>query len=273
MKKMFFALLLVIMAGVMLSFSVIHSRLNEVLKTLELSEETAKESIGSSFMHASLDAPINRAIVGLAIGKRTTVVNQLGDYMKQYLATPEFETGYREWRKGMEPKGWDSFLQERIDEVLKDIEDDLAQVEANPEMKTKYAKEIKETKERKAALTDPNHPKRAQYLKEIEADLLQSEDKQSIVGEYKKESAELEKKYPAKVNDLIRMRLQEFLDKTATINFDAKLVTRKGKQYFEDPMLEKKDYEWKRLFRCGKETITAARTYAQNWLKALPAKK
>ncbi|HVK48738.1 MAG TPA: hypothetical protein VM488_12850, partial [Pseudobacter sp.] len=67
MKKMFFALMLVVPAAVLLSFSVIHSRLNEVLKTLELSEERAKESIGSSFMNASLDAPINRAIVGLAV--------------------------------------------------------------------------------------------------------------------------------------------------------------------------------------------------------------
>ena len=273
MKKMFFALMLVVPAAVLLSFSVIHSRLNEVLKTLELSEERAKESIGSSFMNASLDAPINRAIVGLAVGKRATVVNQLGDYMKSYLATPEFVNNYHEWRSGMLPKGWEAMIQERADEVIKDIDDDLAQAEASPEMKTKYAKEIKESKERKAALSDPKHPKRAQYIREIEEELKEREDMAGILKQYKEESAELEKKYPANVNDLIRSRLQEFLDVTASINFDAKLVTRKGKQYFEDPALEKKDYEWKRLFRCGKETITAARAYAQNWLKALPAKK
>lgn len=273
MKKMFFALLLVVPAGLLFSFSVIHSRLNEVLKTLEITEENAKARIGSSFMHASLDAPINRAIVGLAVGKRATVVNQLGDYMKLFLASPEFENGYREWRNGMLPKGWEALVQERADEVIKDIEEDLAQAEANPEMKTKYAREIKASKEKKAALSDPKHPNRAQFIKEIEEELKEQEDMASIIQQYKEESAELEKKYPARVNDLIRLRLQEFLDVTATINFDAKLVTRKGKQYFEDPALEKKDDEWKRLFRCGKETITAARTYAQGWLKSLPAKK
>jgi hypothetical protein len=80
---------------------------------------------------------------------------------------------------------------------------------------------------------------------------------------------ELEKEFPANPKDLIKRRLQEFLTFTATIDFDAKLVESGGRKRFADPKLEAKDGTWKRCFRSGRETISAARTYAQQWLKEL----
>jgi hypothetical protein len=38
---------------------------------------------------------------------------------------------------------------------------------------------------------------------------------------------------------------------------------------FADPALEAKDGYWKYCFRSGKETITAARQYAQQWLSGM----
>ncbi len=69
---------------------------------------------------------------------------------------------------------------------------------------------------------------------------------------------------------MIRKRLQEFLQLTADINFDAALTTdQHGVKHFADEELERKDYNWKLCFRSGKETVTAARAYAEQWLKEL----
>jgi hypothetical protein len=38
---------------------------------------------------------------------------------------------------------------------------------------------------------------------------------------------------------------------------------------FADASLEGKDETWKRCFRSGRETITAARQFAQQWLASL----
>jgi hypothetical protein len=42
-----------------------------------------------------------------------------------------------------------------------------------------------------------------------------------------------------------------------------------GLKKFADPRPEAKDGLWKRCFRSGEETITAARAYAMQWVKEL----
>lgn len=75
--------------------------------------------------------------------------------------------------------------------------------------------------------------------------------------------------YPPTVKDLVKKRLTEFLELTRDIDFDAKLVRSGSKMVFANPQLEAKSNEWKRCFRCGKETVMAARKYAQQWLASL----
>jgi hypothetical protein len=53
------------------------------------------------------------------------------------------------------------------------------------------------------------------------------------------------------------------------MDFNAKLVIVGRVKKFADPKLEAKDELWKRCFRSGEETITAARAYATGWLKEL----
>lgn len=74
-----------------------------------------------------------------------------------------------------------------------------------------------------------------------------------------------EKKYPANADELIKKRLQTFLDLSATIDFDAEL---NGSQ-FANPEYEKKSDAWKMCFRAGKAVIAAAREEVEIWLKEL----
>ncbi|MBL7698848.1 MAG: hypothetical protein JNK79_11840 [Chitinophagaceae bacterium] len=79
------------------------------------------------------------------------------------------------------------------------------------------------------------------------------------------DSRENEDRYPADPNKLIKKRLEEFLEVSGSVDFDAKL----SGSMFVNPEYEQKDDKWKMCYRVGKETIAAAREEAQVWLKEI----
>ena len=74
-----------------------------------------------------------------------------------------------------------------------------------------------------------------------------------------------EKRMPADPEELIRKRLQEFLDISATVDFDAEL----NGYSFADKRYEAKGNQWKMCYRAGREVIAAAREEAKKWLAEL----
>jgi hypothetical protein len=72
-----------------------------------------------------------------------------------------------------------------------------------------------------------------------------------------------EKRYPSDAKELIKQRLNEFLDVSATVDFDAQLNGR----MFANPTYEAKSQQWKMCYRAGKQVVAAAREEAQAWLK------
>ena len=86
---------------------------------------------------------------------------------------------------------------------------------------------------------------------------------------YKGRLAAFEKRWPADPKTLVARRLQEFLDISADVDFDAKLVPAGKLMRFADPRYEEKPPTWKLCFRCGREAVAAAREAAQAWLKAI----
>lgn len=67
---------------------------------------------------------------------------------------------------------------------------------------------------------------------------------------------------PADPAVLVRNRLKEFLEDSATVNFDAKL----NGGVFTDPVYESKDQKWKMYYRAGKPVIEAAQDEIKKWL-------
>jgi|GEM_PF-844589 hypothetical protein len=74
-----------------------------------------------------------------------------------------------------------------------------------------------------------------------------------------------EKKFPANPDDLVKKRLEKFMEISATVDFDARL---NGSQ-FANPEYEKQSDEWKQCYRAGKAVIEAAREEVAAWLKEL----
>lgn len=74
-----------------------------------------------------------------------------------------------------------------------------------------------------------------------------------------------DKKLPADPAELIKKRLEKFMEISATVDFEAAL---NGSQ-FANPEYEKKSDAWKMCYRAGKAVITAAREEVATWLKEL----
>ena len=72
-------------------------------------------------------------------------------------------------------------------------------------------------------------------------------------------------RYPADPQELVKKRLEEFLEVSETVNFDAEM---RGNM-FADPKYEGKDDKWKMCYRAGREVIAAARQEAKKWLDEL----
>lgn len=240
---------------------------SDIFDQLDIAEKEAREYIFDNFKSSNLSFPYSPVIKNLALGKRAGAVKELGDYIRKYTNSPEFAQEYLAVRESARPKSpadKEAKLKARIEELKHDIattEKDMKGVTGD--MKKLYESTLQMQKTELKALQDPKDPNHKMYLSDL------SEVDEDGEKNYKDEMKDFEKEYPAQVKDLVKGRLQEFLAFTADIDFDAKLVERGGRKRFADPKLEAKDATWKRCFRSGRETITAARAYAQQWLKEL----
>jgi len=69
---------------------------------------------------------------------------------------------------------------------------------------------------------------------------------------------------------MIKQCLNSFLESSKDVDFSAELKEMSnGKTIFVNQNYERKSNMWKLCFRSGKETLEAAKTFAQNWLKEL----
>ena len=66
-----------------------------------------------------------------------------------------------------------------------------------------------------------------------------------------------------------KKRLQHFVDLAKTVDFKAELKEVHGKKKFVNPTYEGKSYEWKQVFRAGKEVIVPAVSFSEQWIKEL----
>jgi hypothetical protein len=121
----------------------------------------------------------------------------------------------------------------------------------------------------KQQLADIDDPEKTMFKPEMDEYIKQGYQMQ--MDEYNKQVAEWENEYPTdNPNPMIKKWVNTFLEKSADINFAAKTTKAKdGKIKFVDQEYEHKDSQWKLYYRAGKETVNAARTFAQNWLGEL----
>jgi hypothetical protein len=200
--------------------------------------------------------------------KQAAIVNGLGAFAKAYTRTPLFRDRYAEYWQANRPHPPEA--PKTSTEQNKEVQDGLRQMEESiknmpPEMRKEMEQMVKDLKAQQEAM---QKDARLQAMM-VEGAKMQEQEQ---AREYEQRLKEYEAEHPKNPDALVAKRLREFLDLSATVNFDARLVKSGGMMRFEKTEYEEQSSEWKLCYRAGREATAAAREYAQAWVKELAAK-
>jgi hypothetical protein len=274
MKKLFFLfpVLLLLLLG-FTSGHVVDDKLNRLLLQFKTSEEDAKLDIYYAVTGLSYFIPNVKTLIDLSTEDRVSIVQLMGKNIKAYLASKEFIEKYNQYREDKKPTAPDApkYSTQLKDEQRENLQKGIAEIEKNKTQVTKDQQAMFDDiiKGLKQHLKEMDDPKNSLYTPEMDSYIKQSHEMQ--MNEYAKSVAAWENMYPKNnPNPMIKKWINAFLEKSDGINFDAKTTEIKGGIIkFIDQEYERKDRQWKLYFRAGKETVTAARTFAQDWLGEL----
>ena len=240
-------------------------------KEMGISKQEGEDYITESFLRGYLYIYGTTNLQKIVSGNRTEIAKEVLGYCKKHVSTASFSSEYREFRKKIQPVAPNIKNKEQIrTELVSNCEEQIT----NNQQMVNYALVMKNMDMKKKA--EKAMGKYRKILEEINTgnsklmtEQMVYEDMryQSDLDKYQKKICQWEKDYPADTRQLIKRRLEYFLDVTRDIDFNASLKELNGKKIFVNPVYEKKPAEWKMGYRAGKDVVQTARTFAGQWIK------
>ncbi len=240
------------------------------LGSLGVSDATGRQIVDAWLSNGYINpTPAAKAFKSAGPASRATLVTNAIAWAKTYTESAGFKAEYERQRQASRPS---------LPDVKGSVDDELA---------TQSAERKKSVEEMKKSLAQfpPDMRKQMEAaVKEAEANNLKLDTDAQMVAifrqgieaqraseqeAYKGRLAAYEKRWPADSTVLVARRLQEFLDISKDVDFDAKLVPSGRLMRFADPRYEEKPPVWKLCYRAGREACSAARGAAQAWLKTI----
>jgi RNA polymerase-interacting CarD/CdnL/TRCF family regulator len=259
----------ILAALLLMPFFALAPGIEEHLASMKTTKADVQDLVQNDIGYGTFSYPSACALIPVA--KRAAVVRAAGEFARALTKTKVFQEWYesfREQRKPSAPEGTPSMAESRakqIAELKRGLaEQEKAQANAPADQKGIYRDVVASLRQmlKDVEKTDPSQDA------QMDAIIKQSNDQAS--KEFKDKLAAWDKEYPAgDPRPLVKLRLKEFLDATANIDFSAKLVKSENVMVFVNPAYETKDGRWKTAFRAGKEATDAARAFAAQWLKEL----
>ena len=273
MKKVFFLLPILILVLGFTARHIVDDKLKSLLQQFKTDEENAKSNIFYAVSGPSFYIPNVKSLKDLALEDRVSLIESMGKNIKEYVSSKEFVGKYNQLRNDRKPTPPEApkYSAQLKDEARKNMKNSIAETEKSKlemakDQQAMFDEIIKTYKQQLAEIDDPEKtmfkPEMDEYIKQ---------GYQMQMDEYNKQVTEWENEYPIdNPTPMIKKWINTFLEKSANINFAAKTTKNKDGIYkFVDQEYEYKDSQWKLYYRAGKETVTAARTFAQKWLGEL----
>jgi flagellar biosynthesis GTPase FlhF len=273
MKKIFIAVPLLVLILGLTAGKMIDDKMKNILQQLQLSDNDAKDMIWSNCSYSNFYFPNPKTLKGLAAGERTSIVESVAQYVKEYSSTPEFAGKYKEFRENKKPtppdkpKTMDEMKEEQrksIEEGIKNMEETRSKMPADQQ--SVFDESIKMYKDQLKEIDNPDNP---MFSKDMENMYKQMYDQQ--MAEYNNKVAEWQNEYPENnLKPLIKKWLEKFIDGSKDVDFSAQTATNQyNREVFVKQEYESKSSLWKLCYRAGKEATNAGRSFAQKWLSEL----
>lgn len=262
--------LLIAGSFVFMSFKM-YKTYTDVWQQLGISKEKGIRNIEESFLNGYFHYYGAEKAKNIVTGDRAAIAKDLLVYVKQQVNSDAFKKQYEQQRKNAKPvqheqkvKTKEEIRKEKIEEMEKSIK------ETETNMKTMKPDMVKALQPMldllKNNLKDYKDPNSKMIDLFYQSEVMNRENNERSYDESMKQ---WEEQYPADYRQLIKYRLQKFIDLASTVDFSAELKLVNGKKKFVNPAYEAKAYDWKQVFRAGKEVIEPAMVFAQQWIKEI----
>jgi hypothetical protein len=243
----------------------------DVLTQLGITAAAAKEAVNSVINSGIMNPGLpSKAFKLLPAAARADAATAGVTWLKAYTGTPEFKQQYAKIRNNRKPEAPtfqgtpEDALKKAADEQAKQSQDSLnALASLPPGQRRQIEYSMKLAQDMMAKMDTPE-------MRKIRLDAIKAQRDQET-KDYQKHLADWQRDFPENPNGAIVRRLHEFLDLSATVDFNAKLIPQNSVMLFENSAYQNKPEQWKLCFRAGKEATAAARAAAQAWLKELGA--
>lgn len=242
----------------------------DIWQQLGMSKNKGEENIRESFMSGYLQYYGARNFRNIVTNDRAAITKDLMNQAKQHVGSESFRKHYESIRNSAKPveypyelKSKEDIRKEKIAEMEKSITEAEALVKKMPEMEKNMRETINLFKQQLKDYKDPN----SQMIELFYQGELNNKTQREKSFEESMDRWNTD--YPEDYKVLIRKRLQHFIELAKTVDFNAELKEVNGKKKFVNPKYEGKSYEWKQVFRAGKEVIDPAVTFSEQWLREL----
>ncbi len=241
----------------------------DVLSQLGITLQAAREAVGSIINAGVYNPGLPAAAFKLLPATARAEAATAGvAWLKSYTTTAEFKQQWAKIRETHKPDP-PEFTGTPEEEVAKADEEQKQQAEESKKavaaLPAAQRAQIEEAMKAAQAMTAQlNTPE----MRKMRLDGIRMA-RAERTKQYEQELANWKRDYPESAGPMIARRLREFLAASADVDFAAKLVSKDGKQVFENQGYEQKSGQWKMCYRAGKEATGAARAAVQAWLKEL----
>ena len=245
--------------------------LTDVWQQLGISKERGLKNIEESFMNGYFHYYGAEKAKTILSGNRAAIAKDLMTYTRQQIGSETFKKQYELERKNAKPVEYTTKLKTKEEirkEKIEETEKSIRETEANfktmkPDMVKALQPMMEMLKNNLKEYKDPNSSMiELFYQSEVMG-------KESTERSYEESLKNWEKQYPADYREFVKRRLQKFVDLAKTVDFAAELKVVKGKKKFVNPTYEGKPYDWKQIYRAGKEVIEPAIAFAEQWIQEL----
>ena len=263
-------LILALLAALLMSFTA-KNVVADVWQQLGISKEKGLRNIESSFLNGYFQYYGAEKVKSILTGDRVAIAKDLMVYTKQQISSESFKKQYEKERQSAKPvhypleaKTKEAIRQEKISEAEKTIRETEANYKnMTPEIVKALQPTIELLKKNIKEYKDPNS-KMIELLYQSEKINVENREK-----DYQEAVKNWETAYPADYRELVRRRLQKFVELAKTVDFSAELKIVNGKKKFVNPAYEYQTPEWKQIFRAGKDVIEPAVAFAGQWISEL----
>lgn len=265
------SLFLVLLIPVTFFLSFTTKNFLDLWQQIGITKEKGTENIRESFMNGYLHYFGIKNARDIVLNDRAAIARDLISYAKQYINSEAFKKEYEQERKNAKPSEPDFKVRTREEirkEKIEETERSIKETEANikkltPEMAKAVAPVVEMLKTNLKNYRDPNSEMIELFY---QGEMMNSESSRKS---YEERLKNWQTNYPEDHRQFIKARLQKFISLAKTVDFSAELKTVSGKRKFVNPVYEGKPYDWKQIFRAGKDVIEPSVAAAEQWISEL----